>query len=371
MKRKLMILITLLIVAILGACKNDAGKAVYGETTDNAVIKTEAGKTENSAKTKEISTEADDLKKNQTNASDESVGDSTGKTTKDSIEVTKHSTETIDTNKNYQGDNSFDINNPVLLPTPSFSYYKADKVTDNKNQPIQLVEKSKKANQITDDENWFINNKLSMNTLQIPIPSQNISDNLPDEIDGMWEDLPMTSAFHDDHYIYCIYGSDYSEGYILNIYDATSVRPVYSLDFSNYRYSPDYIEEDYDYIQQKINWASIKDNILYISHSHNTYAKSSKNMNGYITAIDLSDMSILWRTDALVSNSSNFQIIGNVIICGYGFTDEPDYLFQIDISSGKILDKKPLKSAASYIIQKDNVLFVRTYNTDYEFDIVK
>ncbi len=41
------------------------------------------------------------------------------------------------------------------------------------------------------------------------------------------------------------------------------------------------------------NWAVIKDNVLFISHCHKTYAKSSNNMNAYITAIDLSDMSIM------------------------------------------------------------------------------
>ena len=181
----------------------------------------------------------------------------------------------------------------------------------------------------------------------------------------------ITSAFYDASYIYCTYGSDFSEGYILNIYDRISLELIYTLDFSNYCYAPEYISEDFDFIQQKINCAAIEDDILYISHSHSTYAKSSNIMNAYITAINLSDMAILWRTDPLVSNAYNFQIIDDVIICGYGFTDEPDFLYQIDTSCGKVIDKLPLKSAAEYIIKKDNVLYVRTYNMNYEFEITQ
>ncbi|QHQ62945.1 hypothetical protein Ana3638_20960 [Anaerocolumna sedimenticola] len=362
MKRKLRILLTLLILVILGACRNDTG-----------VIKTDESMT-GAADSKQGETKVGNSVESTGDQTNESMDESNAGETDESIKVPTadtmdESSDVIEPNTLYAEGEDNAIDNPVLLPAPPFSYYISDKVTDKENKPIQLNERSSKANEITDDEYWFINNELSMNTSQIPVPSQDTTGNLQDEIYSVWNDLLITSAFYDDSYIYCTYGSDYSEGYILNIYDAITLKLIYSLDFSNYRYSPDYMKEDYDYIQQKVVWASIKNNILYISHSHNTYAKSSKNMNAYITAIDLLDMSVLWRTDALVCNSRNFQIHGDVIICGYGFTNEPDYLYQIDINTGKVLDKMQLKSAASYIIQKDDVVFVRTYNTDYEFDI--
>lgn len=113
----------------------------------------------------------------------------------------------------------------------------------------------------------------------------------------------------------------------MNIYDRNSLEIIYTLDFSNYCYAPEYISEDYYLTKQKIDWVVIKDNILFVSNSHITYAISSNNMNAYITAIDLSDMALIWRTDSLVSNAINFQIIDDVIISGYGFTDEPDFLY--------------------------------------------
>lgn len=258
----------------------------------------------------------------------------------------------------------------TVMSKPTFDYYKSSKALNKKSTPIKLKVVTSKTNQITDDDEWFQKNKLSLGTYQVPNSFRAISGNLPEGIHDTWNMLIATAAFYDSSYIYCTYGSDFSEGYILNIYNKKTLELVHSLDFSNYKYSPKYVKADYDYIEQKINWATIKDNVLYISHSHNTYAKSSNNMNAYITAIDLSDMSIIWRTKALVSNCNNFLIVDGVIISGYGFTDEPDYLYQIDINNGKVLNKTLLKSAPSYIIKKGKSLYVRTYNTDYKFSIV-
>jgi hypothetical protein len=260
---------------------------------------------------------------------------------------------------------------PIMLEKPSFAYYISDKASTKKTKSIKLNVKSSKANNISEDDQWLKDNKLTLNTYEIPNYYSNTTGNLPEELDTEWNNLIITSAFYDSSYIYCTYGADYSEGYILNIYNAKTMELKYSLDFSAYRYSPQYIKADYDFILQRINWATIKGGVLYISHSHNTYAKSSKNMNGYITAIKLSDNSVLWRTKALVSNANNFLMVGNVIVTGYGFTDEADYLYQIDRNTGKVLNKQLLKSAASYIIKKGNFLYVHTYNTDYKFEIVQ
>lgn len=260
----------------------------------------------------------------------------------------------------------------IALEKPSFSYYISDKAATKKNKAVKLNVKSSKANNISEDDKWIEENKLTLNTYEVPnYYGNNATGNLPEELDTEWNDLFITSAFYDATYIYCTYGADYSEGYVLNIYNAKTMELKYSLDFSAYRYSPQYIKADYDFIQQRINWATIKGGVLYVSHSHSTYAKSSKNMNGYITAIKLSDKSVLWRTKALVSNANNFLMVGNVLITGYGFTDEPDYLYQIDSNTGKVLNKQLLKSAASYLIKKGKYIYVHTYNTDYKFEIVQ
>lgn len=259
-----------------------------------------------------------------------------------------------------------DTHTLIVMDTPPFSYYVSDKAEKQESQPVKLNMFKKETNEITDEEEWFTGNGLSLNASEPPDSFQEDPKDLPAEIE---QGLAVGSAFYDDSYIYCIDSDNYSEKCILNIYSADTCQKLYSLDFSSYQYSPEYVKEDYNYIQQTVKWAAIKDNILYVSNSHNTYAKSSNNMNAYITAIDLRDMSILWRTDALVCNSRNFQITGNVIICGYGFTAEDDFLYEVDMYTGKVIEKIPLVTAASYIIVKDDILYVRTYNTNYEFKI--
>lgn len=258
-------------------------------------------------------------------------------------------------------------NEPIVLSEPPTKYFSSDKVKGEKSEaiPLELIQSTK--NNIIDEEEWFLNNNLNLNTFYVEGSFQRGEQELANEIDKLWGEFTITSVHGDESYIYAIYGADYSEGYLLNIYDAHSLKKLYSLDFSNYRYSPEYIPEDYVFIQQKINWAVLRDNILYVSNSHNTYAKSSNYVNGYITAIDLTDYSILWRTQSLVSNANNFEVIDDVIICGYGFTDEKDFLYEIDINTGKVIKEITLKSAPTYIIKKNNTLYIRTYNTDYEF----
>ena len=263
------------------------------------------------------------------------------------------------------------ISEPILMPVPPLSYYISDNTIVEEPHSIQLNMKSSEPNDIIDDEEWFIDNDLSMNTFEVPDPLGYTDGNLPDEISKKWNDLVITKAFYDDSYIYCTYGNEFGEGYILDIYDVDSFKIEYSLDFTNYYYKSEYTEADYGSMYHKIEWATIKDNILYFAHGYNTYARETEYLNAYITAVDLADWSILWSTDALVCNSYNFLIIDDVIISGYGFTEEPDFLYQVSINTGKVIDTIPLKTAPSYFIKKDNILFVRTYDTNYEFEMIQ
>ncbi len=143
---------------------------------------------------------------------------------------------------------------------------------------------------------------------------------------------------------------------------------VYELDFSDYQYAGDFKQSDKDFVKQQIRYAQVKDNILYLSIAHRTYAESSPH-NAYVAAVDLAEKKLLWKSQPLVSNAANFVIRGDVLLCGYGFTAEPDYIYQLDLASGRVIDKTPVKSKADYLILKDGTLYVRTYNTDYTFRI--
>lgn len=259
---------------------------------------------------------------------------------------------------------------PVSLEEPPFTYYCSATIQAEEAKPIRLRDQSKKNSHVDEDMDWFQNNQLSTNRYYVTWNGFEVADEeLPDQIAWEVDGLILTMAFHDDNYIYCTYGANYAEGYILNIYDLETQDQLDSLDFSNYRYVTEYVEEDYDYIQQYINWAAVKDGILYVSNTHSTYAYSSKGMNAYITAIDLSNHEILWRTDPLVSNAGNFLILDDVILSGYGFTAEDDYLYQINRKNGEVMDQMKLPTAPYYLMRKENTLYVRTYNSDLTYEI--
>lgn len=253
---------------------------------------------------------------------------------------------------------------PVLLENPGVGFYLAREPETVEEHTLHLEPVYEKANAITDEEGWFAANQLEAPFYKMP-GSWVGEENVPVEIPGVFEGLPLTQVSFDDAFLYCIYGEEYYSGYLLNLYDRVTCEPVLSLDFSGYCWS-----DSSPSAYQWIRWARMEEHMLYVSLSHNTYSETAPN-HAYIVAIDLTDMSVLWKTEPLVSNARNFEIIGNEIVCGYGFTAEDDYLYQIDRDTGRILEQIPLKTMADYIIRKDDQLFVRTYNTNYVFQIIQ
>lgn len=352
MQKSKALLITSFLTVLLAACDINPKEVLISDSTDKV---TEApANTENTAVSTDPVTPSPDASESDTATTEPSI--------------TEAPSVTIAPAEETVADN-IEAQYAVMSPPP-FEYYLYDGFEAKEVAPLKLNLKSSTPNEITDEELWFQKNELTMTEFlapgQYPV---DLINSLPEQIDTNWGDLFITKAFYDNAYIYCAYGADFSEGYVLNIYDAVSYRLLYSLDFFSYQLSPSYMEDYYDFIQQGIQWATIKDGILYVSHSHSTYAKSSKNMNAYITAIDLSNMSILWRSDSLKCNSDNFIVLDDVIISGYGFTAEPDYLYQLNRYTGEVIDQISIKSSPYYLIIKDNILYVRTYNTDYEFEV--
>jgi len=65
----------------------------------------------------------------------------------------------------------------------------------------------------------------------------------------------------------------------------------------------------------------------------------------------------------------NFLVKGDVIFCGYGFTAEDDYLYQLDKNTGEVIDRLPLKKMPDLMAVKDDRLYVHTYSYDYVIEI--
>ena len=224
----------------------------------------------------------------------------------------------------------------IHMENPSLEYYCAMEPASLA-APLKLTKLTQEANQITDTDDWFEKNNLSLNVEDsgkygLGIPS--------DENGGKCR---------------------------IQVVDGEKGE-VFELDFSDFEYAGDFKQSEKEFVRQQIRYAQIKDHILYLSIGHLTYAESSPH-NAYVAAVDLAEKKLLWKSQPLVSNAANFVIKGDVLLCGYGFTAEPDYIYQLDLGSGKVIDKTAVKSKADYLILKDNILYVRTYNTDYTFRI--
>lgn len=154
----------------------------------------------------------------------------------------------------------------------------------------------------------------------------------------------------------------------LNIYDASSGDFLYSFDLQTLINGPDEAENYSSYYTQYLRWAKMYENTLYLSVGHNTYADTEPK-SSYMIAIDPIAGEVLWRSEPLVSNAWNFQIVDDTIICGYGFTDEPDFIYLLDRFTGKQLDKIKVNSGPDQFEIVGDTLYVATYNTAYEFKI--
>ncbi len=249
----------------------------------------------------------------------------------------------------------------VLLKEPPFQYFSAAEVVEDEKRHMTLEEVAVSANKIVDEEAWFSENGLSLESASMVPPKVSA------EIDGH----QLLRAIPADDYLSLVYADEQGEGRYLFLWSMKSRRYAYGFDFGSYMHAPGDSEVDKQVLTQAIDWAIVRESVLYVSHSHKTFAGSSRGMNAYITAIDLNTRRLLWRSDPLVSNAANFIVVGNTIISGYGFSAEPDYLYLLDTSNGRQIERLALRTGPQYIISKDDQLFVRTYNTNYVFRVMR
>jgi hypothetical protein len=249
----------------------------------------------------------------------------------------------------------------VLLEEPPFQYFAADGVVQDETRHIRLEEMAESANKIVDEDAWFSDNELHLGS----------SEKVPPQVAGAIDGHKLVRVIPGGGYLSLVYADDQDEGRYLFLWSMKSRRYEYGFDFGSYLYAPGDPEVEKQVIVQAIDWVVVKDSVLYISHSHKTYADSSRGMNAYITAIDLNSRKLLWRSDPLVSNAANFVVVGNTIVSGYGFSAEPDFLYLLDTSNGRQIERIALRTGPQYIISKDEHVFVRTYNTDYVFRVMR
>lgn len=130
----------------------------------------------------------------------------------------------------------------------------------------------------------------------------------------------------------------------------------YAFDLTSFTQPPDRNEFE------PVTWARESDGTLYVSNAHLTYAKQTNGRNAYVSAIDLQTKKLRWRSRALVANARMFVVTGDLIVAGYGFTAEPDFLYLLDRQTGRVLRRLAIPSAPVFVRLRGATLHVRTYD---------
>lgn len=164
--------------------------------------------------------------------------------------------------------------------------------------------------------------------------------------------LPMIgtdwNSFYDDNYQYLWSGEE------LYIFENGTGNCLYVLTYPTDKW----------YING--NNACLKDGIFYGASVTNGYAQPD---TCFMFAYDLENNKLLWRSADQTCNSMNFIVKDNVIICGYGFTSEDDYLYQLNLHTGEVLSRLKLKKQPDLLVCQDNTLYVHTYSYNYTIEI--
>ena len=164
--------------------------------------------------------------------------------------------------------------------------------------------------------------------------------------------LPMVGKewnnFYDDEYQY-IWSGD-----ALYIYENISGNCLYVLEYPTDKW----------YING--NNACLLDDIFYGISVTNGYAQPD---SCFMFAYDLENNKLLWRSGDQTCNTMNFIVKKDVIICGYGFTSEKDYLYQLNLHTGEVIASLELKKQPDLLVPQDNMLYVHTYSYNYMIEM--
>ena len=122
---------------------------------------------------------------------------------------------------------------------------------------------------------------------------------------------------------------------------------------------------------QSVEWAVVKDGVLYFSEC--TVTAPDKNSQGnYLVAVDINTDETLWMSKPRTVNSSNFLIVDNSIICGLGGSGITDYIYVLNRYTGVKTHEYWIPSAASWFaIGEDKNLYVTIYDKHISFKIMR
>ncbi len=147
---------------------------------------------------------------------------------------------------------------------------------------------------------------------------------------------------------------------------AREVKKVY--DTSSMAFPPKNRGADID--RQSVDWAVVKDGILYFSISG--LMGFDKGQNAYVVAVDISTDKTLWVSKPNTCNTNNFLILDNSIICGFGDSGKPDFINVLNRFTGVQKQQLWVANAPSWLaIGSDGRLYVSLYDKHVAFKITR
>ncbi len=251
---------------------------------------------------------------------------------------------------NGESDYGYDSVNPetgnpwwedAIVKNPGWSAWVKDGIdTDPGTPSFELLSVTEKTSDWLDEDKWSAENGIP---------------------------LPERFPYSDGTYSYDVNDGTEAGTLVLTVTNDVNDSLQGNYNFDEFLDPPDKGEDLFaDFAQPEIRYALLKDDILYVAIGHRTYASSSPHTS-YLVAYDTLSGETLWKSEDQVCGSNNFIIEGDSIICGYGFTAEPDYIYIINRTNGKTQKQIKVKSAPYYFIPQDNYLYVLTYNTEYQY----
>lgn len=237
----------------------------------------------------------------------------------------------------------------IALESPPTSYTLRRTVPGLQPGPTpKLVAVSNKANLITDDAAWFKDNGIKIPSLRPQ--ATDLPEHVPSSLAGGGA---IRAWFPQLGHDVAAYGS------IVGVFAANKEPRVFDASATMASSSATDVFG--------VNFAAVSGSTLLVQTSRNGYSKDVGGKTAFITAYDTVEGRLLWQSAPLVANGGNFIVTRDYVIAGYGFTAEPDFLYVLDLATGKTLTKTSLPSGPSAMALQGDKLLVRTYDHDLVF----
>ena len=271
----------------------------------------------------------------------------------------------------------------ALVEVPSFDGMTLAKAPAGKSQTLQLA-RTKFSTPLADYTSLALPTLKLGNIIGHPTLGWDDTDfRIPEGVPAVYEDKwALNDVFTDGDFPVAIYGRIPSEKpfpwgksekdlscrgrdpHLIMLLDPTrEVKRVYNV--RNLSITPK------DSLFEDIQWAVVKDGVLYFSLS--TVTAPDKDAQGnYLVAVDINTDKTLWMSKPRMINSSNFLIVGNSIICGLGGSGIPDYIYVLNRYTGVKTREYWIPTAATWFaLGEDNTLYATLYDKHVAFKIAK